>query len=62
MTQPKQDQTDTQIVELNNSDSFPVLCGQGCNCGKETKTNKLKIAIMLVLMVAVVIAFIYKMI
>lgn len=41
-------------------DNKVMLCGPGCSCGKPTKTGKLKIVIMLIVLAAVVIALIYR--
>lgn len=42
------------------SETNPMLCGPGCDCGEQSKTSKLRIVIMLLIMAAVAIALIYK--
>ncbi|MCK8603687.1 hypothetical protein [Desulfoferrobacter suflitae] len=59
----KTDNSDSQAIPTSvpqSNDNFPLLCGPGCACGKATKTSKLKIVIMLVVLAAVAIALIYR--
>ncbi len=66
MTRPTINETDkqkpqeiiTSSPQRNENDL--MLCGPGCDCGKQTKTSKLKIVIMLIILAAVAIALIYK--
>ncbi|MCA1785153.1 MAG: hypothetical protein ABR534_08515 [Desulfotignum sp.] len=70
MTQSEIDKLDNATSEKiitavpQNNESFPMLCGPGCACGNtENKTGKLRIvrmAIMLIIIVAVVIGLIYQ--
>lgn len=47
-------------VTSQRDENAPVLCGPGCACGKETTTSKWKIVIMLVVLAAVGLAFLYR--
>lgn len=38
----------------------PMLCGPGCDCGQQTKISQWRIVIMLIILAAVAIAFLYK--
>ncbi len=67
MTQSKIDKLDNATSEKiitavpQNNESFPMLCGPGCACGNtENKTGKLRIAVMLIIIFAVVIGLIYQ--
>jgi hypothetical protein len=66
MTRTNIDETDQQkpqeiITSLpQRNENNPMLCGPGCACGQQTKTSKLRIVIMLIILAAVAIALIYK--
>jgi len=45
---------------LQNNKNFPLLCGTGCSCGKETKISKWKTVIMLIVLATVAAALIYR--
>jgi len=70
MTQSEIDKLDNATSEKiitavpQNDESFPTLCRPGCACGNtDNKTGKLRIvriAIMLIITVAVVIGLIYQ--
>ncbi|MDZ7696244.1 MAG: hypothetical protein U5R49_04695 [Deltaproteobacteria bacterium] len=66
MTRPTIGATDDeQPLEIISSpaqrnENDLTLCGPGCACGKETRTGKWKIVIMLIVLAAVAIALIYR--
>ena len=45
------------VVAPQGNQNAPMLCGPDCACGKETKTGKWKIVIMLIVLAGVAIAF-----
>lgn len=66
MSPPSIDETKKKLpreipaVPFQNEKDVPMLCGPGCACGTLGQFSKWKIVIMLIILAAIAILFIYK--